>query len=471
LFTGDNVLFSRYLSSSNLRPVPAVTTLRALIAIANPPNLDQAIDPENPEKGLAPVDVANEKARAESGLRGAGMATVTLASPPHGAAPATLANIVHELENGYDVFYLVCHGGLVPDQDRMSPVLWLEDSEDPAPAARLVEGIRGMARQPRLVFLASCQSAGSDALAKSASGSLGALGPMLAEAGVPAVIAMQGNIRMDTMERFVPEFFRELAEDGQIDRAMGKARGRIRDRPDHWMPILFMRLSTGRIWERPATAESTPMPRTLFSDPAGAPAVVPVASLAGPDAQPGEIEPDDPAAWKSIISAPNMPALAIFRSFGQGRVMALGHEHMLTHQDEAGNNDFLRDAIAWLRAEGEPRVVLSVKPTDTLMRFTSRTYSSTVLKNKLRAWGYRVETTEDAGAPGVLDGAGILVIANAWGKFKRKELDAITAFVKGGGGLLAAGLGWSWSQQRPLSQYPMNELLKRFGAQWTANPA
>ncbi|MDQ2899141.1 MAG: CHAT domain-containing protein [Acidobacteriota bacterium] len=254
LFNGDTILFSRFLSSPNLRPIGPKTQLKALVAIANPPNLDRAIDPENPQTGLPPIDVKNEKLRAETGLIGAGFAVNTLASPPHGTVAATLDNILNELEKGCDVFYLVCHGGLVQQNGSPTPMLWLEDGEDPVNAARLVEGVRNMAQQPRLVVLASCQSAGADGTSAAVSGTLGALGPLLGGAGVPAVVAMQGNIKMSTVDRFMPQFLAELAKDGHIDRAMGKARGHVLDCNDYWMPVLFMRLSEGLIWSQaPAT--------------------------------------------------------------------------------------------------------------------------------------------------------------------------------------------------------------------------
>ncbi|MCB0152816.1 MAG: SIR2 family protein, partial [Caldilineaceae bacterium] len=98
----------------------------------------------------------------------------------------------------------------------------------------------------------SCQSAGSgDEPTTQDDGVLAALGPRLAEAGVPAVIAMQGNLTMQTAAEFMPVFFSELRRDGQVDRAMSVARGAVRERPDWWMPVLFMRLRSGRIGYKP----------------------------------------------------------------------------------------------------------------------------------------------------------------------------------------------------------------------------
>jgi hypothetical protein len=56
---------------------------------------------------------------------------------------------------------------------------------------------------------------------------------------------------MATLEAFLPVFFHELQQDGQIDRAVALARGAVRDRPDGFMPVLFLRLGSGRIWYVP----------------------------------------------------------------------------------------------------------------------------------------------------------------------------------------------------------------------------
>jgi SIR2-like domain/CHAT domain len=102
------------------------------------------------------------------------------------------------------------------------------------------------------VVLASCQSAGEGADARTSdAGALIALGPGLAEAGVPAVLAMQGNVTIATVAEFMPVFFRELQRDGQIDRAVAVARGAVRERGDWYVPVLFMRLRGGGLWYRP----------------------------------------------------------------------------------------------------------------------------------------------------------------------------------------------------------------------------
>jgi hypothetical protein len=262
LFNGDQVLFSRYLASSNWHPVRGKTDLKALVVVANPPGLSKAADPEqyDPDRPddsvpkLAPVDVEKERSRAEAGFQKAGIAVKTLATgASDGLGPATSDNILDQLENGFDILYLVCHGALMKDGQAR---LYLE--EGLVDGSKLVERLRHSRMQPRLIVLASCESAGAQG--KTASGTLSALGPLLVDAGIPAVIAMQGKVKMTTIGQFMPAFFRALAkEGGQIDRAMGVARDRAANAgcDDYWMPALFMRLRTGRLWYVPGLSGGT----------------------------------------------------------------------------------------------------------------------------------------------------------------------------------------------------------------------
>ncbi len=237
LSTDGNLHFSRYLSSKDWRPVRlrARGDLRALVVVANPSDLG--------DYNLAAVDVGGELARAEQGL---GRILVT-ALPEHGddrrATAKDLFELLHTSE--HDILYLVCHGALVKGE----PWLWLEDQQGKVArlsGGELVTRMKELEKRPRLVVLASCESAGDGS-----GEALAALGPRLAESGIPAVLAMQGKISMQTVSEFMPLFFSELERDGRIDRALTVARGAIRHQPDYWMPALFMRLKSGRIWYVP----------------------------------------------------------------------------------------------------------------------------------------------------------------------------------------------------------------------------
>ena len=60
---------------------------------------------------------------------------------------------------------------------------------------------------------------------------------------------------MATAARFFPAFFDGLM-DGQVDRATAAARGLVRDVPDAWVPVLYTRVTHGRVWYTPGLAET-----------------------------------------------------------------------------------------------------------------------------------------------------------------------------------------------------------------------
>lgn len=238
LFTGENLLLSRYLPSGDLRPVKLRPqgALRAVIAASNP--VDVAA------YKLAAVDVDGELDRARAALGSIPVIEIGRTDP------CTLNALLEPLREGYDILYLAAHGTF----GEGGPRLWLQKDDGTAaltPADELVTRIRELRHPPRLVVLASCQSAGDGKPTRETGRVWQALGPRLAQAGVPAVVAMQGNISMASIEKFLPVFFSELQKDGQIDRALAVARGVIRDAHDFWMPVLFMRLRNGKIWYVP----------------------------------------------------------------------------------------------------------------------------------------------------------------------------------------------------------------------------
>ena len=109
-----------------------------------------------------------------------------------------------------------------------------------------------------LVVLAACQGA-----ERRQAGALAAVGPALAAAGVGAVVAMQGQLTQATAGRLLPAFFTELRRDGRVDRALrGPPEPAVRDRPDWWAPVLFMRLRDGRL----SAIHETPQPPDLANE-------------------------------------------------------------------------------------------------------------------------------------------------------------------------------------------------------------
>jgi hypothetical protein len=234
--------------SRDWRPIKlrARSQLRVLIAISAPPA-------ESLTKiGLAPVDFENETMRVKAAL--GGVEVRVLGGP---GSPFTLDRLIEALRDGIDILYVVSHGMF--GRATGAPALILQDDTGAAKpikgedvAVRLAELQKG----PRLVVLASCQSAGDgNSIESSQRSSVQAtLAGRIADAGIPAILAMQGFISMTTIEMMMPVFFAELLRDGQLDRALATARGKVRDRHDAWMPALFTRLSNCRLWYTPGFA-------------------------------------------------------------------------------------------------------------------------------------------------------------------------------------------------------------------------
>ena len=137
LFTGEQIIVSRFLTSGDWRPIRLhpKAQLRALVVVANP---GSAADYQ-----LAPIDVAGELAQIQKALTGI---SVTVLAP---GGAVSLNDLAARLREGFDILYLVCHGRLV-DQE---PYLYLDEGR-PDQGLNLVQAIRELDQRPRMVVLA-----------------------------------------------------------------------------------------------------------------------------------------------------------------------------------------------------------------------------------------------------------------------------------------------------------------------------
>ena len=233
LSNGERILFSRGLSTlaanhPTLKPPEDAT---ALLVVSNPDDLTA--------HKMVPINIDAELERARSNLGELGAIRLL----PNGKGlRATFNNLFAMLTPDVDILYLVCHGTIANGDGR----LWLEGLDGKTEyiaATDFVARMRGLSVYPKLVVLISCQSAGGK------SGPVWrALGPRLVNAGIPVVLAMQGNFSMQSESIFVPRFFQSLWKHGEVDRALSYARAFIADRPDWWMPALFSHLRDNRIF-------------------------------------------------------------------------------------------------------------------------------------------------------------------------------------------------------------------------------
>jgi CHAT domain-containing protein/SIR2-like protein len=245
LFTSSRRPFSRLLGTCDLRPVRLRPRdqLRALIVIANPSDLHRYCP--NGGTPLPPIDVAGELEAARLGL--GSLDPTELAS----GGTATLDGMLSRLRSGQgcDILFLACHGAMHDGK----PLLWLEKPDGTADVIvgrDFVQRLCELPVLPRLIVLVSCQSAGDGSVEL-----VHAIGPSLATEGIPAVVAMQGNISMETARTFLRVLFENMQEDGRIDRAVAIARGAVRGHPDWWTPVLFLRIASGSIWYVPGSGD------------------------------------------------------------------------------------------------------------------------------------------------------------------------------------------------------------------------
>lgn len=174
---------------------------------------------------------------------------------------------------------------------------------------------------------------------------------------------------------------------------------------------------------------------------------------------PGPVQAYQPE-WTVIAADAATPAGFVeARPFGKGRVVAVGHEGLLQPGTLAlfDNKRFLSNTLAWLAPPGRRQIAVA------------QGHAEFVTAQALQSSGYSVTGLDGILTRKALDAAGILIIGNAWGAFTEAEIRLVTEFVREGGGLLLAGLGWSWRDYAADSskrEYPMNVVGAPFGIRW-----
>jgi len=230
----DATPFSRYLPTTEAWG-NAVTTrpLRLLAVVANPTDLA--------ELGLAPLDVAQEQAILQAALTQSHDFQVEFLE-----SPATLARLEARLREGYHLLHLVGHGAF--NARKQQAALYLQDSAGKAQVVTEAAFAAMLARQnirPGLITLAACHGA-----TRATADAWRGLSPALVQAGIPAVVAMQGAIPLATAQAFTGAFYRALVAHGAVDVALNQARSLLisQGRAEVALPVLVMRLMDGQVF-------------------------------------------------------------------------------------------------------------------------------------------------------------------------------------------------------------------------------
>jgi hypothetical protein len=271
LTTSTQTPFSRYTSLETPEPPPVTERpIKMLAAISNPLNLPGGLAPANIE-----VEIENLR-RGLGDLRKNNTVQVTILPGRSGLSPelrsqleaegyqiaqgnTTLDNLLRYMP-GTHIFHFVGHGAF-RRQTEHGPgqaVLYLEKDDGAWQVAKdddIVARLAALGDLPHLVFLVACESAVRDAKAEHP---FIGLGPKLVQAGFPAVVAMQAQVPVETARILTGEFYRRLIEHGEVDQALSQARLLMfkPDRTDWAIPVLFMRLKTGRLFADAAKAKA-----------------------------------------------------------------------------------------------------------------------------------------------------------------------------------------------------------------------
>jgi hypothetical protein len=231
--------FSRYMAGRWQPGSPVLKRpVRVLVAIAAPENLAKF--------DLEPIDPDEEWTLLQEAA--AGQADIELTQLEQ---PCTLLGLEEELKKGYHVLHFVGHGAFVKDH----VALFMADEENQVTRAS-GEDVAGMLTRQmsdadlsdddrlRLVFLASCQTA-----TRSPADAFRGLAPQIVAAGVPAVVAMQDLVPIDTARQFSTTFYKELMDHGTVDLASNEARSAVLTAglPGAAIPVLFSRLRSSQL--------------------------------------------------------------------------------------------------------------------------------------------------------------------------------------------------------------------------------
>lgn len=173
---------------------------------------------------------------------------------------------------------------------------------------------------------------------------------------------------------------------------------------------------------------------------------------------PGPIAVFGPQAFAVIVgrSGESLAAPVVAAGhLGQGKVVAFGHPSYLEADalNTADTGVLVQNAVRWLARPGQAlRVGVRQRPD---------------LAAYLRAQGIAVDTLDGSHWTDKLKNEAVVSCPLA--DLPPQETAALGRYLRGGGGLLAAELGWGWLQLNPgktLTQHGGNRLLAQAGLLW-----
>jgi len=243
----QNIIFSRYITSQSSTPFPPIgrQDMRALVVVANPPNLA--------EYKLAPFDAAAIIAEIKTAL----------GDIPHDVltTPSLKALLEQLSQQRYTLLHWVSHGTY--NAKKQDTMLYLNDEETnqarPILAREVINQLRRISKQPYFIFLSACESA---TVSDSEEAIDGFAQRLVLELGIPAVLGMADLISIVTARQLATQFYRHLRAQTTpriyVDRVLAAAMAGLSRHNDITIPTLYHRLGERPLfddsWDRPLTA-------------------------------------------------------------------------------------------------------------------------------------------------------------------------------------------------------------------------
>lgn len=178
--------------------------------------------------------------------------------------PATTGALDDLLEKKPHVLHFIGHGDLTLDGREEQGFVHLVDETGYAIPRSGYEFAELFVRhRPGIVVLQVCEGG-----ALSAAQAFAGVASQVVDQNIPVVIAMQYLVSNATARRFGREFYRRLAQDEAVDKAVQEGRREIGtsasgyQKRDFATPVLFMRVQDAMVFQRDGAAQSQPQPQT-----------------------------------------------------------------------------------------------------------------------------------------------------------------------------------------------------------------
>ena len=176
-----------------------------------------------------------------------------------------------------------------------------------------------------------------------------------------------------------------------------------------------------------------------------------------------------PDQWDVLVSGVSPEsAFVVARQYHRGRVAAVGHEWLLVYPQFFDNARFVENLIVWLKNKRSGMVLYTTGHREWFNRQNSQALGEKLSKSEIKIEPLGTISGSE------LSRASVLIIGNAWAGFSPDEISATKQYVEEGGGLLVAGLGWSWAAynmdkaqpERTMEKYPMAQIAAPYGVSW-----